>query len=300
MTNYQKRFGSYVPLSVLVWCLSLIIALGACGRGGEEERDRALRDSLERADTTVVTLALLPTVDCLPFYVAEENGYFKEQGMKVRIVTYASQTDCDTALLGASATFAFTDSARIAYYEKQKHTFDVLGHTNSSYALVCCGRLRLRKLEDTRLRTISALRLTASDRLRLSLLDSMGIKKKDGLSPQIGNLDVRARMLDDNQIDAAILPEPYVTAAVEKRHKVLHRFTDNTPSGRIVAPTHSTQRKDYKKERAALIKAYNMAVATLNGNKRKQILSPLFRNNPDWPQVNVDSIRLPQYQNLKE
>lgn len=205
----------------------------------------------------------MPVADCLPLYYAQAHGLFKQQGLSVIIRTQTSLTDADTAIVNASTHFGFTDSARVASQTADTIMTPVL-NTHGRMALVTCGKLRLRKADDLKLRTVASLSLSPSSRLCHHVLEKAGIVKEDRLCPQIGDLKVRTAMLNENQIDAAVLPEPFVTVAHNAGHRIMPGTVTDTHSGRIVASRRATARKDYARLCNALKQCYKAAADSIN------------------------------------
>lgn len=272
----------------------------ACGSQGEAgsplaaktDSTLAATDTATAADTAII-LTLMPVTDCLPLYYAQAHGLFTKQGLRVNVRTLTSLTDADTAIINASTHFGFTDSSRVASATADSLMAPVL-HTNGRMALVTCGKLRLRKMADLKLRTIAALRQSPSARLRQDVLRKAGISEEDGLCPQIGDLEVRTAMLKENQIDAAILPEPFATAARNAGHRLMPGTLTDTHSGRIVASRRAMARKDYARLCDVLKQCYKAAADSINKQgvaSVRDILTHTFHLHS----ATADSLQLPAY-----
>ena len=92
----MKTRNKYTALLLL-----LVSMLIACGPSYEESRriGKAEKDRLRREDSLALKVGVLPTLDCLPFYVAKEYCLFDSFKADVRLKTYRKQIDCDEALL---------------------------------------------------------------------------------------------------------------------------------------------------------------------------------------------------------
>lgn len=282
------------PLFSFLLLALTTLGTASCSSNGSTESADSQTDSIQKAnDSTAIILTLMPVTDCLPLYYAQAHGLFAQQGLNVVIRTQTSLTDADTAIVNASTHFGFTDSARVACQTADSIMTPVL-NTRGSMALVTCGKLRLRKADDLKLRTIASLRLSPSSRLCHELLSKAGIIKEDRLCPQIGDLKVRTAMLNENQIDAAVLPEPFVTEAHNAGHRIMPGTITATHSGRIVASRRATARKDYTRLCEALTQCYQAAADSINKQGAasvRDILTHTFHLNS----ATADSLRLPAY-----
>ncbi len=70
-----------------------------------------------RPDSTVSTglrsrWSVMPTLDCLPVYLAYEDSIFLKQGVTVHLYRYNAQMDCDTAIARKRVEGTVTDLVR--------------------------------------------------------------------------------------------------------------------------------------------------------------------------------------------
>ena len=102
----------------------LVTLLLACNSKGDAPKTQDKK--LTPADSTLL-IAVMPTLDCLPLYVAEASGLFENQHINVRLVKYNAQMDCDTALLRGRVHGAFTDLVRAEHLRKKGASLKELG-----------------------------------------------------------------------------------------------------------------------------------------------------------------------------
>lgn len=268
---------------------ALLMGLVACGKPSADmsaSADDAVRPAC--GDTAEVALALLPTMDCLPYYYAAERGYFAREGVVVKVYSYPSQWAVDTAIIGTPGAVGVTDVERVAHYRQQGVALDTIGTPwHRDYALVVCGTLRLRKVADLRRRTVGASRQSAVDVWCRKVMKEAGIADDDILRPQINSVALRTSMLHQNQLDAALLPEPYITIAKGHGHKVLWR----TPAEPALTCLARKQQRGAAaaREMAALQRAYRRAVDSLNVGG-KAAASELLRTTYGLSAAEVDSL----------
>ncbi len=234
----MSRSPFYI-LHSAVYILTLL-ALAACGGSNTDTAEGHDTDSARRTEADIV-LALMPTIDCLPYYVAEDAGFYKEAGVKVHLLPIVSQWDCDTAIVGTTHAVGVMDSVRLAYRQSMGDKLETLCTTApQEWVVVACGTLRLRRPEQLRHRSIATSRHTAADHLIESVFRKAGNDFGEALLPQVNALPLRALMLDNNQVDAALLPEPYAGAARAAGHRVLATAPEDAYRGRIVATAATT------------------------------------------------------------
>lgn len=253
--------------------------------------DAAQKATGRRGEGISVRLALLPTLDAAPFFFAARHGYFTDAGAHVTITTYAAQWDADTALLGTSADFALSDPVRTAFQRGRGAKVIARAAFPRSYSLVACGKLRLRTAQQMAKRLVGVARFTAADYLSEAMLSGTTVQASDVFRPQINDLALRAQMLNENQLDAAMLPEPWASLAVAAGHKRIY-----TSKGDEM-PACLTMRSDCKQgERAlqALLSAYNRAVDTL-ALRGAAAFHPLLTAEYHIAPQQLRHIKLPHY-----
>lgn len=282
--------------TLMLSALGLLSA--ACSGGGQEAPKDGDAVVKTVADSDAVSLALLPTVDCLPFYYAAEQGYFDRQGVKVNLLTFDAQTDCDTAIVGQTGAVGVTNLPRAIMARQKYPGYKVVAATDGSWALVAGGGLRLKKLSQLRLRTVGISRFSSSDYYAARAMTEAGVDADDALCPQINALELRASMLNEDQIDAAVLPEPFVTMARLNGHKVLRGFaTDSVRTGCLALNTAVRRPKGFDEKLVAVMRAYNMAVDALNarGKDGAALCRSVLVDQLKMPPAVADSLRLPAY-----
>lgn len=263
----------------------------ACHSKGNEAQNTTVGSDTLRTDTDITVLALLPTIDCLPYYYANQQGYFARQGLNIRVVSYTSQWDCDTAIIGNTAAIGVTDQQRVEHYKSQHQSLTILHTLPRQYALIVCGRLRLKTLKDLKLRTIGQTRLSQVAHWSQLVEQAAGIPSGEAMRPQVNDLFVRTSMLNENQLDAALLPEPYATVARLAGHKLL--WTSPAEPQFTCLVMRDKDHNGVKNTKQRLLAAYNMAVDSLNARGKeavRHILTETYRLQP----TAIDSLKWPR------
>ncbi|MBQ1626062.1 MAG: ABC transporter substrate-binding protein, partial [Prevotella sp.] len=104
-----------------------ILFVFSCTPSKEEQRQltRKERAELKRQDSLALKVAVMPTLDCLPIFVAKECHLYEYFNVDVRLRRYNSQMDCDTALIGGSVEGGMTDLFRKKRIENKGVALDV-------------------------------------------------------------------------------------------------------------------------------------------------------------------------------
>ncbi len=213
---------------------------------------------------SVIRVGVLPTLDALPFFVAKERGMFDKENIDVALLSFDSALDIDTALVGNSIDAAFTELVRTEKIKADsKDTLRYLTATELSWSLISNKTARINNLNQFGDKMVAMTRWSATDLLTNRVFDAVTTKAQV-YSVQINDLDVRLKMLLNNEMDAVWLPEPQATVAVCAGHKRLltsDKYKDKF--GVIVFHPHRKGTENSIPE-DKLKKVYSMACDTIN------------------------------------
>ena len=194
--------------------LSCFVAV-SCNKNAKESNttDASVPDS-----TSMLRIGVLPTLDALPFFVAKEQGMFDRENIDVALVPFNSAIDIDTALVGNSIDMAFTELVRTEKIKADgKDTLRYLTATELNWSLISNKAARINNLNQFGDKMVAMTRWSATDLLTNRVFDAVKTKAQV-YSVQINDLDVRLKMLLNNEMDAVWLPEPQATVAVCAGH----------------------------------------------------------------------------------
>ncbi len=245
------------------WCIALVVA---CGQSYETKQrmTRAERAKLKTADSLALKVGVMPTLDCMPLFVAKERRLFDTLGVDVRLRMRKAQMDIDTALIGGSVEGAVSDSVRVARMRSRGTALTEVGTTNTSWQLVGNRSARLKEVKQLGDKMVAMTRYSATDFLTNYVLK--GVKTTATVyRVQINDVPLRLQMLLNNEMDALWLPEPQATTAREHGHTVLwDTEKHNLWLGRVVFRDKALGDARVKKQIDVFKQAYNMACDSLN------------------------------------
>lgn len=257
----------------------------ACGNTYEEQKrlSRAERARLYRADSLAFKVAVLPTLDCLPFYVAKERMMYDTTRLDLRLRRYTAQMDCDTALSGGSVEMAASDLVRLAFLQKRKVQAQAWTSTGAYWQLIANRKARLRKSAQFGDKMVAMTRYSATDYLTDKFLE--GAKTTaDVFRVQVNDVNVRLDMLLNNAMDAMWLTEPQATVAREAGNNVVADSRKmNANLGIFAIRSDRTADSHRKMQMAELRKAYNRACDSINAfgiGRYGDVISKYYRGRP--------------------
>ncbi|TGX83369.1 ABC transporter substrate-binding protein [Palleniella muris] len=255
MSIKQKRvFYALACVAVLLVALGVVYAASDDDKGGNADADSA----------KCMTVAVTPTLDCLPVYVAVETGIADELGCELGLQQQASIADCDSALVGGSAFCASTDSVRAAMLlagmkKGVKEKYSIVRNPNCCLFLFANRKARVKKVSQLKDKMIAVDRKGADAVMAQYVLDSVKLVDDKAFLVNIHSLNVRMAMLANNTIDAAVLPEPQATVARKVGHENL--YAECSRGGK----TYGAFLVE-KENKELFVKIYNRACDSINKN----------------------------------
>ena len=249
--------------------LLALVLLAACGESYDEQRTRTRAElaRLAREDSAALKVAVMPTLDCLPLYVASMYNLFDSLGADVRLKPYTAQMDCDTALRNGRVEGAVTDLVRGQRLTHEGTLLAYVAATNAYWQLVTNRNARIVRLDQLDDKMVAMARFSATHLLSDEAVSRGGLDPERVFRVQINDVGVRLRMLQNNSMDAMLLTEPQAAAARRDKHRVLldtRRMDMNL--GAIAFGSRQLKDKERRRQIDIFLKAYNMACDSINKN----------------------------------
>ena len=159
-----------------------------------------------------------------------------------------------------------TDLVRAARLQKQGTQLFYPVSTNLYWQLITNRKARISELKQLSDKMIAMTRHSATDYLSTLVIDSVKTKY-DVYRVQINDLNIRLRMLLNNEMDAAWMPEPYATQARMAKHVALADSRDKNLQLGVIAFRSKLKREPRRKNQIdRFVKAYDIAVDSINKN----------------------------------
>jgi len=244
-----------------------VLLLAACGQSYEETKrmTRESRKAAWRKDSAALKVAVMPTLDCLPLFVAEHYQLFDTVNGGVRLKMYMSQMDCDTALERGRVEGSMTDLVRAMRIASRGTALRTTAVTAAHWQLVTNRTARVRQLKQLDDKMVAMTRFSATDLLTNLVVDSVKLDKDRVFKVQINDINIRMLMLQNNEMDALWLPEPLATMARQLKNPVVYDTRkEDIQLGVMVFRDKEMERKERAHQLELLMKAYHQACDSIN------------------------------------
>ncbi|WP_341479007.1 ABC transporter substrate-binding protein [Heliobacterium chlorum] len=174
-----------------------------------------------------VKLGVLPIEDNLPFYVAEQEGMFKNKNMDVTLVPFASAQERDAALQAGQIDGEVADLVAVGLLQKSGTPVKVaavgLGVTpqEGRFALLASPKSGINSVADLKNVPVAVSENSIIEFVDDQLLSDAGFHADEMKKTAIPKMPIRLQMLLSDQVKAAILPDPLAFLAEKQGAKLI-------------------------------------------------------------------------------
>lgn len=247
--------------------LLVAVALLSCGSSYDDAKRLSRQEQAKRRteDSLALKIGVLPTLDCMPVYVAKELCLFDTAKADIRLKAYKTQIDCDAALSKERIEGCVTDLVRGQRMRRQDKPLEYVAATNAYWQLISNRKARIKKLSQLNDKMVAMARFSATALLADYAIDSVRLKQENVFRVQINDVALRLQMLLNNEMDAMLLPEPQATVARLHHNLVLMDSRDkNLCLGVVAFSSKALADKRRRQQYDVFIKGYNAACDSIN------------------------------------
>lgn len=254
-------------ITVFIVCLlQAMFLLSGCSHSVNKTQrlSKAEKAKLDSIDQAAFKIGVMPTLDCMPIYMAYDRHWFDSLGVTVHLRYYTAQMDCDTALIRGRVEGAISDLIRIKRMQDGGAPIYAPIATDTYWQLYSNKRARIMDLKQLSDKMIAITRYSATDYFANLAIDSAK-PKYDVYRVQINDVNIRLKMLLNNEMDAVLLTEPQATKARTEGHKMLMDSREKKHNLGAFAFQQYVEKKPVRvKQMQLFCKAYNAAVDSIN------------------------------------
>lgn len=257
---------------VVVAALAAIALLAGCSTSQDQEASDGDGSGLEQTD---LNLGYLNSTAHLFAFVAQEEGFFEDEGLNVTLTQFSSSSELESGLTSGKLDVAYISTVPTFTFASQGSEISIFGGAMTNGHGYVIKSQYVEGMSDWDIsilkdRNVASVKNSIQDAELQQLLAEAGIEIGDGE----GEVHVRYfdsqkdayAALKNAEIDAASVYSPYASLAEEDGYKVVYRCSEepsleDQPCCRQVAPTSALDEKPnfYIAYERAVIKAYEFS-----------------------------------------
>lgn len=251
------------------------------------------------AEPGTLKMAVLPILDTLPMYVAQQEGLFDKHGVKVEFVPVQSAAERDQVIIAGQADGMINDPISVQLYNKEKPQVQIVRFAEtatserSMFRLLAAGSSDLQNVEDLKNVEIGISEGTVIQYMTERLLEAQGFTPQDIKTIAVPKMSDRMALLGNGELKAAMLPEPLSSLAVQNGARPI---LDDTTKPEISYTTYAF-RKPVIDQNPDVIRAFLAAIeeAITLINQDPQKWSTLLVEQKVVPQPIAGSFQIPTF-----
>ena len=174
----------------------------------------AKTETEEVKETKKLSFGAMSSIDIVPIVIAQEKGYFAEEGLELDFQTFTAAKDRDAALQAGELDGVIADEIGISIYQNSGIDMKITGQTNGAWTLVVGKDSGIESLKDLKGKKMAISENTMIDYLSDYIAEENGLNSSDIEKVAIPAMPARLEALRNKQVDAAILPAPFNDIAI--------------------------------------------------------------------------------------
>lgn len=205
----------------------MLLGVVACSPAAPTSSAPAGNNTPATSTPAPIRIGVLPTEDSLPLWVAEQRGLFKKAGLDVTLTMFQSAQERDAALTAGAIDGFMGDPIAAALLRNGgvpvKITTIMLGATaqQGRFGIALKPGSKVTSLKQLANVPIGTSTATIQEYVLDELMLAAGVPAAQIKTNEVPKVPVRFQLLMSGKLDAAALPEPFLSLAEKTGSKVI-------------------------------------------------------------------------------
>lgn len=190
---------------ILPLLLSLVIFLTACG---------------SPAEPATLKIAVLPIIDTLPMYVAQQEGLFAKHGVSVEFVPVASAPERDQILAAGQADGTINETLAVMAFNKASIQMQVVRYAlrptggHGHFFIIASGKSGITDVDGLKGVEIGVSQGTVIEYVTERILQAEGFSSDEIKTIAVPKIPDRMALLASGELKAGVMPDPLASLVV--------------------------------------------------------------------------------------
>ena len=214
-----KIIGFFLSISVL-----MVACVPATAATEVAETETVSQVQTEAAVENVGTLkiAVLPIIDTLPMYVAEEEGLFTKHGVTVELIPVASAPERDQLLAAGQANGTINETLAVMLFNKDAVQMQAVRYAlrpsegYPHFRILASGKSGITLSSELKGIEIGVSQGTIIEYVTERLLKMQGLAPDEIKTIAVPKIPDRMALLGSGELSAAVLPDPLASLAMSQ------------------------------------------------------------------------------------
>lgn len=286
------RFNFKLFFSMLLLAALMLLA-NACAQ------PQAVETPTVQAEPITLKIAVLPILDALPMYVAQQEGLFEKEGIQVEFIPVASAAERDQVFASGKADGMINDGISTLFYNQDQVQIQIVRmartatSTTPQYQILASPQSSFTSVQDLKGVEIGISQGTVIEYVTERLLEAEGLKPEEIKTIAVPKIADRMTLLSSGELKAATLPDPLSSLAVQQGAKLIIDDTSHPEYGYSVYSFRKSLIDANPQAVRAFLAAIEAATEQLNADSSKW--ANLLTEKQLVPEPLVGTYQIPPY-----
>lgn len=229
----------------------------------------------EEQEVTTVRVAVLPIMDALPMYVADEEGFFAEQNVNVEFVPVTSAPERDQIIQAGQADAMINEVLSTLFYNEQENQITTVRYARVAtpefpqYYVLASGASGITTPDGLTGQEIGISQGTIIEYVTDRLLQAEGLAADEIMTVAVPGISDRMSLLGSGELTGATLPDPLASLAVQGGAVVVVDDSRHPEYGHSTISFRTEFVEANPDAVRGFLAAMEQAVEAINGDKEK-------------------------------
>lgn len=200
----------------------LIATLAACTPASTTSPAIEVVTEAPTAELVTLKIAVLPIIDTLPMYVAQQEGLFAKYGVNVEFVPVASAPERDQLLAAGQADGAINETLAVMLFNKEAVQMQAVRYAlrptegHGHFFILASRQSGITTPDGLKGIEIGVSQGTVIEYVTERLLQAEGFTSDDIKTIAVPKIPDRMSLLASGELSAGVLPDPLASLAVQQ------------------------------------------------------------------------------------
>ncbi len=261
----------------------------------------------QKDEPATLRMALLPILDALPMYVAEEQGYFADENLTVEFIPVTSAAERDQLIQAGRADGMINEILSTMFYNVNGPQITIVDYARVAtpeypqFRILASANSGINSPEDLVGQPIGISEGTIIEYSTDRLLEAEGLNADDISTIAVPRIPDRLALLNSGELVAASLPDPLASLAMQNGAIVIVDDSSHPEYGHSVIAFRNEIIEENPEAIRRFLAAVERAVEDINNDKeqfgnvlveRNLVPEPILGSYsvPDFPKASVPPI----------
>lgn len=174
------------------------------------------------SSTPTLHIAVLPVIDTLPMYVAQQEGLFAKHGVSVAFVPVASAPERDQLIAAGGADGAVNETLAVMLFNKENVQMQVVRYAlrptrdHGHFFIIASARSGISAVDELKGLEIGVSQGTVIEYVTERLLQADGFSAAEIRTVAVPKIPDRMALLASGELSAGVMPDPLAALVVSQ------------------------------------------------------------------------------------